>query len=79
MSLLHASMKNIRSKMKALEWSQHYSSIFKTLKGRLLRSRRGYLVEIQTHPSIRVLETCKNEEDPIINEGTRVFTTFLPL
>ena len=28
MSLLPASMKNIRSKMKALEWSQHYMSIF---------------------------------------------------
>ena len=26
-----------------------------------------------------VLVTCKNEEDPIINEGARVFTTFLPL
>ena len=23
-----------------------------------------------------VLVTCKNEEDPIINEGARVFTTF---
>ena len=28
MSLLPASMKNIRSKLKALEWSQHYTSIF---------------------------------------------------
>ena len=28
MSLLPASMKNIRSKMEALEWSQHYTSIF---------------------------------------------------
>ena len=27
-SLLPASMKNIRSKMKALEWSQHYTSIY---------------------------------------------------
>ena len=26
-----------------------------------------------------VLVTCKNEEDPIINEGARVFTTFLSL
>ena len=25
------------------------------------------------------LVTCKNEEDPSINEGTRVVTTFLPL
>ena len=28
MSLLSASMKTIQSKMKALEWSQHYTSIF---------------------------------------------------
>ena len=27
---LPASMKKIRSKMKALEWSQHYKSIFQT-------------------------------------------------
>ena len=26
-----------------------------------------------------VLVTCKNEEDPIKNEGARVFTRFLPL
>ena len=34
MSLLPANMKKIRSKMKALEWSQHYTAIFQTLKGR---------------------------------------------
>ena len=28
---------------------------------------------------MHVLDTCKNEEDPIKNEGARVFTTFLPL
>ena len=33
MSLLTARMKKIQSKMKALEWSQHYSLIFHTLKG----------------------------------------------
>ena len=32
-SLLPANMKKTQSKMKALEWSQHYSSIFHTLKG----------------------------------------------
>ena len=35
MSLLPASMKKIRSKMKALEWTQHYTAIFQTRKGRL--------------------------------------------
>ena len=29
--------------------------------------------------SMYVLVTCKNEEDPIKNEGARVFTRFLPL
>ena len=33
MSLLPARMKKIQLKMKALEWSQHYSLIFHTLKG----------------------------------------------
>ena len=32
MSLLPASMKKIRSKMKALEWTQHYTAIFQTRK-----------------------------------------------
>ena len=28
---------------------------------------------------MHVLDTCKNEEDPIKNEGTRLLTKFLPL
>ena len=28
---------------------------------------------------MHVLDSCKNEEDPIKNEGARVFTRFLPL
>ena len=28
---------------------------------------------------MHVIVICKNEEDPIINEGARVLTTFLPL
>ena len=34
MSSLPASMKKIQSKMKALEWTQHYTAIFQTRKGR---------------------------------------------
>ena len=30
------------------------------------------------HAFMRVLISCKNEEDPIKNEGARVITTFLP-
>ena len=33
MSLLPVRMRKIHSKMKVLEWSQHYQSIFKMLKG----------------------------------------------
>ena len=39
LSLLPARMKKIQLKMKALEWSQQYPSIFKTLKGSLLHIR----------------------------------------
>ena len=28
---------------------------------------------------MHVLDTCKNEEDPIKNDGARLFTRFLPL
>ena len=28
---------------------------------------------------MHVLDSCKSEEDPIKNEGARVFTRFLPL
>ena len=34
MSSLPASLKKIRSKMKALEWTQHYTAIFQMRKGR---------------------------------------------
>ena len=43
-------MKKIQSKMKELEWSQHYSLIFLTLKGSLLWRQWWNLAEIQTHP-----------------------------
>ena len=68
--------------MKALEWSQqisHYNSmrIFPDAQGQLtpqskvssarfLNSIRDFMV---------VLVTCKNEEDPIKNEGVKVVTT----
>ena len=80
MSVLPARMKKIQSKMKALEWSQHYSMIFHTLKGSQLQSQLWNLAEIQTTQAFMVdLVTCKNEEDPLENEGTRVVTRFLPL
>ena len=63
-------MKKIRSKMKALECSQHYTSFF------FRRSRADYsgvsdsiwpkfeLIQAFMH----VLVTCKNEDDSIKNE-----------
>ena len=37
------------------------------------------MAENQIHSFMEVLVTCKNEEDPIHNEGARVVTTDLPL
>ena len=72
MSSLPARMR-IKLKMKVLDCSPdffHYKSmeIFPDAQGQLtLQSTvRDFMV---------VLLTCKNEEDPIKNRGTRVFTT----
>ena len=66
--------------MKAPEWSQHYLMIFHTLEGSLLQASNGILLKIEPIQASMVdLNTCKNEEDPLENEGTRVVTTFLPL
>ena len=64
MSSLPATMKNIRSKMKALEWSQHYTAFF--TRARADNSGVGVgiwpkfeLIQAFMH----VLVTCKNEDD----------------
>ena len=69
------------NKMKELEWSQHYSLIFLTLKGELtLKVNDGILPKFKLIRALMVgLVICKNEEDPSKNEGTRVVTTFFPL
>ena len=41
--LLSARKKKIRSKMKALEWSQHYSLIFSDAHGQITRNSFGFL------------------------------------
>ena len=56
--------------MKALEWSQHYTAIFQTLKCSLL---------CKWWSSVGVLDTCKTEEDPIKNEGARVVIKRSPI
>ena len=79
-SLLPGRMKRIQSKMKALEWSQHYLLIFHMLKAANSEVSDGILRKFEPIQTFMVdLVTCKNEEDPLENEGTRVVTTFLPL
>ena len=51
LSSLPAKMKKIRSKIEALECSQHYTSNFQTCKRRQLWCLWWYLAEIRTHPS----------------------------
>ena len=44
------------------------------------KSQGGILPKLElTQAFIVVLVTCKNEEDPIKNEGARVLTRFSPL
>ena len=70
---MSARMKKIHSKLKALEWSQHFShyksvGIFPNAQGRILPN-------FEPIRDIMVfLVVCKNE-DAIKNEGTRVVTT----
>ena len=74
-------MRKIRSKMKVLEWSQQTSDcksmqIFYDAQGKLTpQSEVGSI--LNSNSSKVVLVTCKNEEDPIKNEGARVVITML--
>ena len=67
--------------MKELEWSQHYSLIFKMLKGSSkIKICDGILTNFKLIQAlIVVLIVCKNEEDPFKIESTRVVEIFLPL
>ena len=70
-SLLPARIKMIQSKMKELEWSQHFSHyksmgfFFQTLKSCLLRSPLIWPNFELVRDFMVVLVTCKNEEYPI--------------
>ena len=82
MSSLLARIKKIQLKMKVLECSQdfsHYKSmgIFPDAQGQLtLQSMVMIWSNFELVQDVMlVLVTCKNEEDPIKNEGLRVFTT----
>ena len=70
--------------MKVLEWSQQISNcksmqIFYDAQGKLTpQSEVGSTLNSNSSKLfMNVLVTCKNEEDPIKNEGARVVTTML--
>ena len=85
MSLLPARMKMIQSKIKGLEWSQqcsYYKSMFFShAQGQLIpQSMIGFWPNLELIRTLMgFLITCKNQEDPIKNEGARVLRTFSPL
>ena len=74
-------MKKIHLKLKALEWSQHFShykymGIFPNAKGQLTHVPGQILLNFEPIRDIMgFLVTCKNEEDSIKNEGARLVTT----
>ena len=66
--------------MKVLEWSQHYSLIFHTLRAANSEVSDGILLKFKPIQAFMAdLVTCKNEEDPLENVGTRVVTRLLLL
>ena len=73
-------MKKIQLIMKALEFPQHYLSIFRHSRADNSITCDGIWPQFQLIQAfIVVLVTCKNEEDSVKNEGARVITTFLSL
>ena len=83
---LPVEMKMIPSKMKALEWSQHFShykcmGIFPDTRGQL--NPQSLVQSGQISNSFEMLRmplfTCKNKEDPIKNVRVRVVTRFSPV
>ena len=73
-------MRKIQSRLKALEWSQDYSLIFRYARAANSVVGDGILTKFKLIQAFMVvLVTCKSEEDVSKNEGTRVVTTLLPL
>ena len=77
--LLPARIKKIQSKMKVLDWSQHYSLIFRHSKAAYSKVSDGILPKFNLIQAFMVdLVTCNNDEDPSKNEGTSDVMTFSP-
>ena len=63
-------MKKIQLKMKALEWSQHHSLIFRCSRAANSEVSDGTLPKFKLIQAFMVgLVTCKNEDDPSKKEG----------
>ena len=77
MSSLPASMKKIRSKMKALELTQHFLHYISMVA--METSCRIWLNFELIQALIHVLITCKYEKNLIKNSGENVITSFSPL
>ena len=69
MSWLPTRMKKIKCKMNALEWSKHYTAIFKMLNGYSVVGGWVWPKFKFIQAFMVTLVTCMNEEDPIKNEG----------
>ena len=72
-------MKKIQSKIQAIECSQHYTFFRRARADNSGVGGRIWPKFVLIKASMHVLVTCKNEDDRFKNEGTRVFTRFLPL
>ena len=71
---LPASMKKIRSKMRALEWTQHFPH-YNSMVAMETSGRNWSNFEL-IQALIHVLITCKYEKNPIKNGGENVMTSF---
>ena len=78
MSWLSASMKKILSKNEGARVLTRLYDVFSDAQGQLTpKSAAEILPKFELIQAfIVVLVTCKNEEDPIRNEGARVLTRF---
>ena len=80
--LVSCKNEEVTIKMKALEWSQHFShcksiKIFSDAQWQLTRQSMvgSGRISNSSETFLMVLVTCNNEEDPIKNEGFRMLTT----
>ena len=80
LSSIPARMKKIRSKIKALECNKIICRFFRRSRAANSEVSSGILPKFDSSQLFIVdLLTCKNETDPIKNEGARVLSRFSPL